>query len=379
MIAAYEATLSTDSSDHVALHNLAGEYNFRRDYAKAEALTRRAVFVEPTIAHPYGRLINTLVAQGKLKEADEVVAAQSKALPRHPGAATNRRNLMFTNGDYSGFVAVADSLRKARPNDDATQVEQAGSLRAMSQLRGELGQAMKFTAEVRQRNAAAGNRNAALNAALDDVDFDNRIRDDHATALRKLERALIEHPLDSINVYNRPYDRVVAAYADAGKPDLAQALLKRAEAAGYFTMRDRSSADSIRHAALGNIALSEKRYDDAVREYRAGDIGGCAACALPSIARAFDRAGKADSAIAYYAAYFANPARNRENDATNLAGSHERLGQLYEAKGQNDKAAEHYRKFIELWKNADPELQLRVTAAKDRLKKLTPVEKPKQD
>ncbi len=377
IIAAYEAILSIDSSDIAALNNLAQEYNFRRDYAKAEALTRRAVVVDPTIVQPYSHLVAALVAQGKLKEADEVVAAQSKALPRHPGAATNRLYQMFTNGDYSGFVAVADSLRKARPNDDNTQEREAGDLSAMSQLRGELGQAMKFTAERRQRNAAAGNRNAALVAALDDVDFDNRIRDDHATALRKLERALIEHPLDSIGVYNRPYDRVVAAYAEAGKPDLAQALLKRAEAAGYFSMRDRSDADRIRHAALGNIALSEKRYDDAVREYRAGDIGQCAVCALPSIARAFDRAGKADSAVAYYAAYFANRARNLGNDATNLAGSHERLGQLYEAKGQNDKAAEHYQKFIDLWQKADPELQPRVIAAKDRLKRLTPTERPK--
>ena len=97
-----------------------------------------------------------------------------------------------------------------------------------------------------------------------------------------------------------------------------------------------------------------------------------------AVSRAFDRAGKADSAIAYYAAYFANPAHNLGNDATNLAGSHERLGQLYDAKGQNDKAAEHYRKFIELWKNADPELQPRVAAAKDRLKTLTPTERPKR-
>jgi tetratricopeptide (TPR) repeat protein/tRNA A-37 threonylcarbamoyl transferase component Bud32 len=377
-IAAYEAILSTDSSDIAALNNLATQYIFRRDYAKAEALTRRAVVVAPTLFQPYFALVVALVFQGKLKEADEAVAAMSKALPRHPNTANTRRYLMFANGDYTGFVALSDSLRKARPNDDATQVEQARGLRAMSQLRGELGQAIKLAAEVRQRNAAAGNRDAALNAALDDVDFDNRIRDDHATTLRKLERALIEHPLDSIGVYNRPYGRVVAAYAEAGKPDLAKALLKRAEAAGYFTGRDRRDADVIRQAALGDIALSEKRYDDAVREYRAGDIRGCAACALPSIARAFDRAGKADSAIAYYAAYFANPARDRENDATNLAGSHERLGQLYDAKGQNDKAAEHYRKFIELWKNADPELQPRVAAAKDRLRTLTPTERPKR-
>ena len=48
----------------------------------------------------------------------------------------------------------------------------------------------------------------------------------------------------------------------------------------------------------------------------------------------------------------------------------ERLGQLYEAKGNAAKAADHYGKFIELWKNADPELQPRVEDAKRRRARL---------
>jgi hypothetical protein len=42
-----------------------------------------------------------------------------------------------------------------------------------------------------------------------------------------------------------------------------------------------------------------------------------------------------------------------------------------------EKAAEHYRAFIELWKSADPELQPRMAEARRRLAKLTPVEKPR--
>jgi len=55
----------------------------------------------------------------------------------------------------------------------------------------------------------------------------------------------------------------------------------------------------------------------------------------------------------------------------------ERLGQLYESMGNTDKAVENYRAFIDLWKNADPELQPRVAEARRRLVKLTPVEKPR--
>ncbi len=64
-----------------------------------------------------------------------------------------------------------------------------------------------------------------------------------------------------------------------------------------------------------------------------------------------------------------------EFDPVRVPAIHERLGQLYEAKGNPDRAAEHYRRFIELWKNADPEFQPRVADARRRLAKLTPVEK----
>jgi len=45
--------------------------------------------------------------------------------------------------------------------------------------------------------------------------------------------------------------------------------------------------------------------------------------------------------------------------------------------GNMPKAIEHYRAFIELWKNADPELQPRVADAKRRLARLTQPEEPR--
>lgn len=48
---------------------------------------------------------------------------------------------------------------------------------------------------------------------------------------------------------------------------------------------------------------------------------------------------------------------------------------IYEAKGNGEKPAGHHRTFIALWKNAEAELQPRVAAPRERLRKLSPVER----
>ncbi len=50
-------------------------------------------------------------------------------------------------------------------------------------------------------------------------------------------------------------------------------------------------------------------------------------------------------------------------------------GGLHLMRDRSTTPAEHYRAFIDLWKNADPELQPRVAAAPQRVRKLTPVER----
>jgi hypothetical protein len=62
------------------------------------------------------------------------------------------------------------------------------------------------------------------------------------------------------------------------------------------------------------------------------------------------------------------------NDPTLLAAIYKRLGELYEAKGDRPNAASYYSKFVELWKNADPDLQPRVTEVKNRLARLSDTE-----
>jgi tetratricopeptide (TPR) repeat protein len=109
----------------------------------------------------------------------------------------------------------------------------------------------------------------------------------------------------------------------------------------------------------------------------------CGACAMLDLGHAFDVAQEPDSAIAFYEKFLsanhyvpdaANPWASRLGtrwwDLINRPWVHERLGALYEATGNRERAAAHLTSFIDYWKDADPELQPRVSAARVRLTRL---------
>jgi tetratricopeptide (TPR) repeat protein len=86
------------------------------------------------------------------------------------------------------------------------------------------------------------------------------------------------------------------------------------------------------------------------------------------LAHAYDLANQPDSAIAVFERYLSTRYYYRAaTDAMFLAGTYKRLGELYEAKGDKDKAAFYYARFVDLWKDADAELQPRVSEVRKRL------------
>jgi tetratricopeptide (TPR) repeat protein len=164
---------------------------------------------------------------------------------------------------------------------------------------------------------------------------------------------------------DRPYTQLATLAAISGQPDEAREILSEYEQEVPELIRDKST--SYRRA-LGSIASAEARYEEAAAEFRRSDFGGCTHCALPGLADVYDRAGERDSAIAVRERYLAVSSFGRTFwDDTVLGPALERLGQLYDEAGDRDKAVEYYARFVELWADADPELQPRVEAAQRRI------------
>jgi hypothetical protein len=81
----------------------------------------------------------------------------------------------------------------------------------------------------------------------------------------------------------------------------------------------------------------------------------------------------ADSARYWFERYLETPSwrpTEPRGDPQYLAGTYKRLGELYEARGDRQKAVSYYTKFVELWKNADPELQPKVAEVRRSLARL---------
>jgi tetratricopeptide (TPR) repeat protein len=134
---------------------------------------------------------------------------------------------------------------------------------------------------------------------------------------------------------------------------------------------------NTRHAVRGELALREGRVGDAVEEFRLGAAATrqCPICGLEALGRAYATAGQTDSAIAVYERYLDTQSLQRvHQDGTQLAIVLRQLGWLYDQRGESAKAGRAYRRFLELWKDCDPELRSEVAKVSRRLHELEKID-----
>jgi hypothetical protein len=106
----------------------------------------------------------------------------------------------------------------------------------------------------------------------------------------------------------------------------------RAALAGYDSAmgeHPRLAARHRRRLYLGQIALAEHRYRDAIAAFRAADSSSCVTCVMPWLAFAHDRLGVRDSAAALFTRFVTTPGFDRyDTDAMFLPMALRRLKAL---------------------------------------------------
>jgi eukaryotic-like serine/threonine-protein kinase len=375
-IAAYEGVIARDSTNRAALNNVGSLYFNKRDFAHAEDRYRRATLV----SHPFGgsftNLTNVQIVDGKLDAADSTVARFGKTFPSHSELPSVRAAIIAARGD----VAKADSsLRAAMPQIRSPESRSIswGILSNFETTRGQLHEGQHSTSLTIVSPAGTPAGLAELQVVMLDSAWVQAFFYDDATAARAtIKRALAKVPMESLGPADRPWFALLtvatAMHDGAAARSYDASLEKDLPTSGY------SQLVGIREAVRGLVALAENRPKDAVDFLgvaHKNDIG--REQLGPWRAQAFDLANQPDSAIVEFEKYVKTGDPIYSTKRNFLAPSYKRLGELYETTGNTAKAIENYRKFVELWKNADPELQPQVKAVREKLAKLTPVEKTK--
>ena len=363
--AAYRRVLAIQPDNYVATNNLALLLLQRGQAAEAESLIEPAIRLRPEADNMMLQLLFAQVMQGHDADVRATLDSMARRGPDLSMFIWARGMAMTAMGDYDQAERAFELNRKASGADPGELSAAYQGLARVARIRGRLAEAERLTRmdmEVSERRGLPGVvLSDAAGLAADAVVFQG----DSAGAIRSLEAALAEHPLDSVSPLDRPGASVALVYALAGRREQARRLLSAFESQVPEGIR-RDRWDWYR--ARGWLALQEGRPLDAIAEFVKGrSASSCVGCGAWYEGVAYEKAGLADSALAaYQRAVGRGGPWKAHADQWALAPSLKRLGELYEARGDKAKALEYYGRFVELWKEADPALQPAVREVRDR-------------
>jgi eukaryotic-like serine/threonine-protein kinase len=371
-LAAYQSAYAADSNSAIAANNLMTLYESRIQFDSGVRYGRRQFAIEPNAAAG-SYVASALLLAGKVDEAAALLDSLHKAAPQSDnfdGVYAARILVYMVRGRHDSLARlVATMLASPSP---ATRFYGIGNAENVEITAGRLtkGVALDHEKDVLLVGRGAASAFDGLAQAATDIWFRGR----HAEGIRELDAVVSGKQWSAAPAADRPYFQVASLYAQGGQPDRARGMLARFDAESPS-----AKAPSARPGLVGTqaeIALADKKYDEAVRLFRAADVAEdgapyCPPCTEFNVARAFDAAGNADSTFAHFSAYLGfAPVLRLTSDYTDLALAEKRLGELYDAKHDKTNALKYYGAFVELWKGADPDLQPVVATVKKRMGEL---------
>ncbi|MDX1395874.1 MAG: hypothetical protein R3195_15935 [Gemmatimonadota bacterium] len=359
-----EAIVDADPTAHGPINNLGEAYRNIGDLETALDLYHRAIAVDSSMADI--PLMNIAQVRATLGDVDSVMAASDLLEVYAPGPFAGWHRAI-------GYGSVR-RYREGEPHlreivGDLTgnpflYAQSSQMLGAFVASQGRVAEATQLWTEAGEIMAANGSpaeqvRNHAAIAIMRHAAY-------HGSSLDALEDGLSRQPLDDLDPVTRPYLDIAAAYAFLGYPDRARETLAAFEASTPQNFRHGFRAQH--HGVLGEIALQEGRFEEAIREFRLSASRPQELAPIVSLARAFEAAGQADSARAYYRKFFDAPHwLSALPHSQFLADAFEDAAALEQEAGDLRQAAAYLTEFVNLWADADPGLQPRVVAARERL------------
>jgi tetratricopeptide (TPR) repeat protein len=236
-------------------------------------------------------------------------------------------------------------------------------------MRGQIGESQRWQGRSGQALARVqpGPRNrlmAAFDSAYHEMMYGTR-----AAAMAHIDRGRAAVSMEELPASERPWGYLGFLGALLEEPALGHEALR-----GFERDQAGLSNDPVGRRATfeAQVAFAEKRWPDVVTAATTAEQRFSMEPRVASLYRAFayQSIGQVDSAIASFERFLSLRDPFPRMDATFLAQTLLRLGELYEQKRDKTRAIEYYARFTEMWENADAALQPRVTEIRDRIAKL---------
>jgi len=365
-VRSYDDFLTRYPNDAPALSNMALAYRAWRRYAQAESVYRKAIQADSTIAVIYYGLHSVLAYQGKFAESRHTLDEIARRFPGN-GVLT-----MVEVQDAAARQDWDEAERRTEANISARQGDTLGLVDAFEQLagivetRGRLAEAERYWQTQLRLSAASHSSRRHLYGMSQLAYIDLRYHGQRARARATMDSALARTPLDSILPGDRPYYELARFYAYVGELTRARRLLASAEENDRRLGQNQAAEASWTRGVIALVAGQAREAEAQLRH--ASETHKCPICLLPDLARAYEAVGKPDAALLTYERYANTPWLWRyETDASELGFALIRIGELYAAKRDPEKAGQAYTRLLRLWERGDPEIQSLLIDARKRV------------
>lgn len=368
-IEAWEALLSRYPDDNALLGNMSVALRTRTRYEESLEYIERAIAVNSSWSAPQSNRVSMLNFLGRYDEAQIAQTFMETEFPQNRVFnMLNRGQLYAAQGQFEQEAEVGRRMT-SDPNLPSffrtigliLQIDGLGSggrfLEWEAQLERELTLLREEGRDLDLIEFSWLHLTVARLMLGPGTELETRIRAFLETGV--LESGLSAHPLW---LHTLPYREFAVITAAAGMADEAEALLEAWAAEGGAM-----SENPLRETRQVVTALLDPDPAAAAeRLARFQTDARCPRCYQWELADRLQAAGLHDEAIAAFESMSAG-APDLRIVGLHFALREERLGELYEAVGQPDRAAEHFARFGELWAEADPVFQPRVERARARV------------
>jgi len=337
------------------------------DAMRALDLYERSFDADPTNVIALGNQSVQLKRLGRTDDARAVLEQALRVAPGAPDMVNRLADLELGAGNFELATALYDSVAVLGAGSGYWNWAAAEGRVLLDATRGRIAEAEAERARAARFLVDEGWGGTYLWRSVWSAETRLYAARDPAGAAEILDAALERYPAASVPDGEAPVLNLALISAALGRTRQAEELLERYRTAG-ISLAGQGWEVVLEALAEAQLAQQAGDVEAALELYDSLERSVCPECGLFWSGFLLEREGDRPGAIAAWEAYLSRGAHIRHLlNAFGLGTVYESLGRMYDEEGDAEQAAIYYARFVELWEDADPDLQPRVRAAQDRL------------